>query len=581
MNRDKSKQIDSLLQINQINFSKLPQGKFHPIVKLVSSNNVIAFGRSDFSLTIANVNNDTVNSFKIIDNIPHRSDDTFENLFVDISGRHLIFTTALGESFYLNCTTFKYSKLSRWQGSLESVAFGREIEGETELRPFLVGTTAGVTKINNRYRQFIFTLLQYCDIEHASGMIYEINIDKTTAQERSRHVVLQLEQPLAITSIFFDYLGHSVRFSQQYWTVIFLTFCSCRTTLTAFVSRRMSGDAFTYFLLPAAPRVCTTATLCSSVHSRHSSVSPAHRREAFPLSFLPSLRPIYLILSCRETSIELSCTAMGTIATTRNPSLSWLRVAFITDLSLAQITGTTYSLTFYFTSISNDNYSLTGLTKYRLRLSFCHIPPVPHINRIHLRVCRTAIEAMYLSPSRLLFTTSWFSASKNISKSSTNWTARLFKIWILKCFFKAARERVQLIAQLWPALWIERVGRRPHSDSCQINSHSPYTCSLTALCTRLANEPAPTINACETFTHSSYCTLQLEQSLLSLSLNFLIMPSNLQVRLHDEDRHNWRIYLKKALATGEEVAFDYALKHCKSKACALILYTLLWSVPTF
>jgi hypothetical protein len=79
-----------------------------------------------------------------MDNIVHKSDDAIEHMFVDVSGQHLILTTIQGEATYINLNTFKQLKLSRVQGSIESVAFGKEIENEMENRPFLIGTTAGL-----------------------------------------------------------------------------------------------------------------------------------------------------------------------------------------------------------------------------------------------------------------------------------------------------------------------------------------------------------------------------------------------------------------------------------------------------
>jgi hypothetical protein len=183
----------------------------------------VAIGRSDFSIIITTIQGDILESSKIVETIPHKADETLEHMFLDVSGQHLIATTSSGDSIYLNTFSLKHAKISRLQGSIESVAFGRDVENDMGHRSFLVGTTAGTyvntRRLNNTLKYSIFYVQVFTNIYYilvlftsftfSTGAIYELIIDAYD-REKSCQLVFQLSQPLAITSLFYDYLGQSV-----------------------------------------------------------------------------------------------------------------------------------------------------------------------------------------------------------------------------------------------------------------------------------------------------------------------------------------------------------------------------------
>jgi len=141
-------------------------------------------GRSDLSILLFSTIDGNVDYIKTIESIPGKGpDDAMENLFLDISGQHIIVTTRYGDSFYVNVSTSRQFQLSKKvQGSVTSVAFGREVEDDINPRSFLIGTNAGT--------------------------IYELQVD-SQGQERGCQLVMSLSEPFPITSLFFDYLGAS------------------------------------------------------------------------------------------------------------------------------------------------------------------------------------------------------------------------------------------------------------------------------------------------------------------------------------------------------------------------------------
>ena len=108
------------------------------------------------------------------------SGDTIEHVFIDPTANHVIISTKSTDNYYLHSRSQKPKKLSRLQGVLESVAFDRQNCTESATRSFLAGTSTGV--------------------------IYEMSID-SSGKEKLCQPVYQLEQPLPITSLYFDFIG--------------------------------------------------------------------------------------------------------------------------------------------------------------------------------------------------------------------------------------------------------------------------------------------------------------------------------------------------------------------------------------
>jgi hypothetical protein len=111
---------------------------------------------------------------------PLDTGDSIERVFIDPTANHVIIGMKSMDNYYLHSRSQKPKKLSRLQGILESVAFDRQNCTESATRSFLAGTT--------------------------SGVIYEMSLD-STGKEKLCQPVYQLEQPLAITSLYFDTLG--------------------------------------------------------------------------------------------------------------------------------------------------------------------------------------------------------------------------------------------------------------------------------------------------------------------------------------------------------------------------------------
>jgi hypothetical protein len=91
-------------------------------------------------------------------------------------------TLSNGDNFYIHTKTFRSAKkISRFQGLIESVAFDRQGGIETSTRPFLITSV---------------------------GCLYEVNLD-SSGKERVNQLVHQLDKPLPITSLHFEYIGGS------------------------------------------------------------------------------------------------------------------------------------------------------------------------------------------------------------------------------------------------------------------------------------------------------------------------------------------------------------------------------------
>jgi hypothetical protein len=106
--------------------------------------------------------------------------DTIEHVFIDPTANHVIIGMKSMDNYYLHSRSQKPKKLTRLQGVLESVAFDRHNCTESATRSFLAGTSTGV--------------------------IYEMSVD-STGKEKLCQPVYQLDQPLPITSLYFDSIG--------------------------------------------------------------------------------------------------------------------------------------------------------------------------------------------------------------------------------------------------------------------------------------------------------------------------------------------------------------------------------------
>lgn len=174
---------NSMLKIRKFNFQKIPHYKHKPIKTIATNNYVVVVGRSDLSILIFSNIDGNIDYIKTIESIPSKGpDDSMESLFLDVSGQHIIITTRSGDSFYINVSSSRQLRLSKIQGFVSSVSFGREVEDDSNNRSFLIGTTVGT--------------------------IYELQLDQQ-GQERGCTLVMTLSEPLPITSLFFDYLGAS------------------------------------------------------------------------------------------------------------------------------------------------------------------------------------------------------------------------------------------------------------------------------------------------------------------------------------------------------------------------------------
>ena len=106
--------------------------------------------------------------------------DSIERVFIDPTANHVIIAMKSMDNYYLHSRSQKPKKLSKLQGVAECVAFDRHNCTESATRSFLVGTSTGV--------------------------IYEMSID-SSGKEKLCQPVYQLEQPVPISSIYFDYIG--------------------------------------------------------------------------------------------------------------------------------------------------------------------------------------------------------------------------------------------------------------------------------------------------------------------------------------------------------------------------------------
>jgi len=140
-------------------------------------NNVMVVATANCTLLRRNLDSNGVE--EEID-ISRGKQDSIEHVFIDPTGNHVIVTLTNGENFYLHSRSTRPKKFSsKLQGNIESVAFERLNGTESTTRSFLAGTSA--------------------------GCIYELGFD-SGGKEKVCTLLHQLdvEQPLAITSLHFD-----------------------------------------------------------------------------------------------------------------------------------------------------------------------------------------------------------------------------------------------------------------------------------------------------------------------------------------------------------------------------------------
>lgn len=148
-------------------------------VALSTCNNVVIVGTSD--CTILRYNNFETRAETNEIEISRRPEDVIDHIFTDPSGHHCIVTLKNGDNYYVHSNMGRAKKLSRLQGQIESIAFDPR-GNEASTKSFLVGTQL--------------------------GYIYELCID-STGKEKVCQQVHQLEQPLPITSLYFEYLNQA------------------------------------------------------------------------------------------------------------------------------------------------------------------------------------------------------------------------------------------------------------------------------------------------------------------------------------------------------------------------------------
>lgn len=157
---------------------KIPKakgGKPRNVVRVATSNNIVVIATS----------NCTIIRWKLLDStkepeeieISNKAEEVIENVFLDFDGHHSIISMKNGDAYYLHSKSTKAKKLNKVQGTIECVAFDRHHTTESSTKSFLAGTS--------------------------TGFIYEIYID-SSGKEKVNQVVYQIEQPIAISSIYFE-----------------------------------------------------------------------------------------------------------------------------------------------------------------------------------------------------------------------------------------------------------------------------------------------------------------------------------------------------------------------------------------
>ena len=153
------------------------------ISKMACSRDVIVIGTVDNFISKWSPYLDAESEYEPIE-LPRRSDESIEHIFIDPSGNHCIVTMTNGDNYYIftRSQQQRYKKISRFQGNVESIAFDKNGGTETQTRSFLVATNI--------------------------GYIYELCLE-SSGKEKVNQQVFQLDQPLSITSLHFEYVGAS------------------------------------------------------------------------------------------------------------------------------------------------------------------------------------------------------------------------------------------------------------------------------------------------------------------------------------------------------------------------------------
>jgi len=158
--------------------SKVSKLKNRRISKVVASNNFIVVATNACSIIRFKVNDLNKDPEEI--EISNKPEDVIDNLFLDYGGFHLIVCMKSGDNYYFcNSKSFKARKISKLMGNIECIAFDRSNVSDSVTK-LLAGTSMGV--------------------------IHEIIIENT-GKERSCQIVYQLNEPLPISSIFFEYIS--------------------------------------------------------------------------------------------------------------------------------------------------------------------------------------------------------------------------------------------------------------------------------------------------------------------------------------------------------------------------------------
>ena len=169
------------------------------VSKMVVTNNFFVFGTTDGSILRWNADNDEQDEVEIISK---RTDDAFNLLSVDSTGNHVFISLMSGDNYYVHSKSNKPKKLSRFQGIVESVAFGlQSLEALT--KPFMIGTSL--------------------------GCIYELNVD-SAGKEKVNQLVYQLDSPMSITSIHFEVFSASDNTTVVSDTKLFALFATANPT---------------------------------------------------------------------------------------------------------------------------------------------------------------------------------------------------------------------------------------------------------------------------------------------------------------------------------------------------------------
>ena len=113
--------------------------------------------------------------------IPAKPDDHISKVFIDFTGHHVLIVMKSGDNYYLHSRSQRPKKIpSKLQGTIQCVAFDKLSSTESSTKSFLVGTSL--------------------------GMIYEMALD-FAGKEKVCQLVFKFEQPIPITSIYFDVLS--------------------------------------------------------------------------------------------------------------------------------------------------------------------------------------------------------------------------------------------------------------------------------------------------------------------------------------------------------------------------------------